>query len=317
VVQRCKAALKCPLFDVRITINFEGPLILQNMIAPTVSTNQPFVELNINNQTVRIPISHEAPFTITIHAPATGSGASEPNPTEQLTAETSVTKPLEDTLNQTVTPTDSTANTANETIQRTTDKLPPKLQALKTQYSLQCEVLAEKSFTNLRQNLQVLRKVNGNTDMAIVILEKRQRKNPLQSDKGPRGSPIEKRNQKFSLLEETYANQIAALTGKGFTKDRRLLNLLRRFDGDAEKVENFLNHKQAKLSEHPKFAKIRALESRYSDQLKALSDQGFDDHSKALKVLHRYGGNIEKTRNHLTKVEHKSFCDRNMKRNLK
>jgi hypothetical protein len=127
-------------------------------------------------------------------------------------------------------------------------RLPRKLEDLKGQYEPECELLNQKGFSNLFRNIHVLRRVGGDAEQAISILESG-RSNYARPSFGNRHKRYPQNDQ--HALHEQYSEQFEQLRRNGVENNpNQILNFLRRFHGDIEKVEAILNKRNRNQLAH-------------------------------------------------------------------
>jgi len=145
-------------------------------------------------------------------------------------------------------------------------------------YETQLVSLAEQGYTNRMKNIRLLNKFAGDVDRVVEWYRSKQQKG---------NKPVP---PKFQRLMDLYTTQVATLKQQGFCNERKSLILLKKFDGDTEKVLEWYRNKQQKQQNKTLPPKFLKLADRFKDQLEFLNQNGQCKTKKNIKLLCKFNG---------------------------
>jgi len=293
-----------------------------------------FLELTIDNQLIRVPISPATKITLSFST-GTGSPQVESPPVPVIPPkplslfENSQEKPIPDQ------PVQVKQELGLQEDLPAATKGSPILPKAYSRFQSQCDQLFQAGFTEIQKNISVLRQCNGDFNAALQILKRTSQElsnqleetnpssgeNSLEEPKiSPTGSSSnnlfdsQKLSQESDLLSKQpdapksgeaspeavptpdYSHEVEALVQKGFCNRKQNLKLLQKFGGNIAQVENFLNSKRKQLPE-----KFAPLLEQYAEQLAVLNHKGFCNQRKNLNLLQRHNGDLVLTLQKLQK----------------
>jgi hypothetical protein len=254
------------------------------------SNQTQFVELTVDKCVIRVPITSTSTISLSFSCQSESTLSKPENSTPKLENQ-------EATENSTLAVTQEARSNAPSKVSVSSEALSslgPRLRILYTKYSNECDALLQKGHSNIRKNLMVLAKCEGDLDKALSFFDKRstQKKNPLGrcNQEAQCKTPSEAKDQ-------DYSKELEILARKGFPNQKLNLKLLQKFSGDLTEVENRLN-KRNQLSD-----KFMALKQQYSAQLTSLNQLGHYNQRKNLVLLKRFDGDLTLTLNKLCKCK--------------
>jgi hypothetical protein len=142
-------------------------------------------------------------------------------------------------------------------------------------YQTQLVSLCDQGYPNRNKNIKLLNKFEGDVSRVIEWYTNKQN-TPLPP--------------KFQRLLDEYTTQAATLKQEGFCNQRKSLILLKKFNGDTEKVLAWYRNKQQKQQNKALPPKFLKLSERFKDQLAFLNENGQFKTKKNIKLLCKFNG---------------------------
>ena len=145
------------------------------------------------------------------------------------------------------------------------------------------DLLKEKGFTNDAINIRVLTNQKGDMDRTVKRLE-----------------AITKKHNSRVQIDAGYTAELTILKEKGFTNENVNLRLLRKTNGDMERVIKRLEASKTRVSVP---TKVHVEADVNIEKLNQLSEQGFTNERLNKRLLERNNGNVDATISQLAKVK--------------
>jgi len=142
-------------------------------------------------------------------------------------------------------------------------------------YQTQLVSLCDQGYPNRNKNIKLLNKFEGDVSRVIEWYTNKQN-TPLPP--------------KFQRLLDEYTTQAATLKQEGFCNQRKSLILLKKFNGDTEKVIAWYRNKHQKQQNKTLPPKFFKLSERFKDQLAFLNENGQFKTKKNIKLLCKFNG---------------------------
>ncbi len=189
-----------------------------------------------------------------------------------------------------------------------------------------------KGFTNKRQNIRLLKKHNGNVDEVIQVLTEQSVKRKKRTEKrksAPRlpdtepskrdHEAINNKNPQHKMKLEGVADKSSSLISatddeklnslltdleaKGFTHKRQNIRLMRKHNGDVDRVIQVLTNKSAKRQK--RMVMNATDESSFGSVLCELEAKGFSNKRLNIRLLKKHDHNVDNVIQVLTQISEK------------